>query len=135
MTQHSPLPTTDLDARVADAVQEIRKRTDVVPHVGITLGSGLSGVVDAIDDAVIFPTTDLPHWPKSTVVGHAGRFAVGQWQGVPIAALAGRTHLYEGHPIDQVTFGLRVMKALGARVLLFTNAVAWNWSSFDPMTV
>lgn len=132
MTEFPPLPTADLDARVADAVAEIRKRTQVVPHVGITLGSGLGGVVDAIDDAVIFPTTEIPHWPPSTVHGHAGRLAVGEWQGVPLAALSGRTHRYEGHPIDRVTFGLRVMRALGAKVLLFTNAVGAMNPHYQP---
>jgi purine-nucleoside phosphorylase len=132
MTEHSPLPTADLDARVADAVREIRKQTQVVPHAGLTLGSGLGGVVDAIDDGVVFPTTGLPHWPRSTVAGHAGRFAVGYWQGVPVAALSGRTHRYEGHDVDRITFALRVMKALGANLLLFTNAVGAMNPEYEP---
>lgn len=122
-TAESPLPTADLDARVRECVAAVRARTSLEPQVGLTLGSGLGGVVDALDDGVIFPTTDLPHWPRSTVTGHAGRFAVGHWQGVPVCALSGRTHRYEGHPLDRVTFALRVMRALGARVLIFTNAV------------
>src|SRR5512136_311725 len=117
------LPSADLDARVADAVRAIRRRTGLVPHVGITLGSGLGGVVDALDDAVVLPTAELPHWPRSTVPGHAGRLALGHWQGVPVAALAGRSHRYEGYPLDRVTFAVRVLYALGARTLIFTNAV------------
>lgn len=128
----SPLPTRDLDDRVAECVAVIRGRTELAPRVGLTLGSGLGGVVDALDDGVIFPTTDLPHWPRSTVAGHAGRFAVGHWQGVPVCALSGRTHRYEGHPIDRVTFGLRVMHALGARTLIFTNAVGAMHPEFRP---
>ena len=93
------LPQHDLDARVAEAVAAIRAKTARVPAVGLTLGSGLGGVVDAIDDAVVFPTAELPHWPRSTVVGHAGRLAVGTWQGVPVVALAGRSHFYEGYPL------------------------------------
>jgi purine-nucleoside phosphorylase len=117
------LPSFDLDARVADAVRAIRARSDLVPRVGLTLGSGLGGVVDALEDAIVFPTGELPHWPRSTVHGHAGRLALGHWQGVPVAALSGRSHRYEGYPLDRVTFAVRVMHALGARTLLFTNAV------------
>lgn len=117
------LPSADLAVRVADAVRAIRARTALVPRVGLTLGSGLGGVVDALDDAVVLATADLPHWPRSTVPGHAGRLALGHWQGVPVAALAGRSHRYEGYPLDRVTFAARVMHALGARTLLFTNAV------------
>lgn len=118
-----PHPTADLAQRVADAVRAVRARTDQVPRVGLTLGSGLGGAIDALERATAFPTADLPHWPRSTVAGHAGRLALGEWAGMPVAALAGRSHRYEGYPLDRVTFGLRVMHALGARVLLFTNAV------------
>jgi purine-nucleoside phosphorylase len=126
------LPTHDLDDRVRECVAAIRAHTPLAPRVGLTLGSGLGGVVDALDDGVIIPTGDLPHWPRSTVIGHAGRFAVGHWQGVPICALSGRTHRYEGHTIDRVTFGLRVMRALGAETLIFTNAVGAIHPEFRP---
>jgi purine-nucleoside phosphorylase len=122
MTGPNP-PTADLDARVADAVRAVRARTGLVPRVGLTLGSGLGGVVEALDDAVVLPTAELPHWPRSTVPGHAGRLALGHWRGVPLVALAGRSHRYEGYPLDRVTFAVRVLHALGARTLLFTNAV------------
>lgn len=125
-------PSADLDARVADAVRAIRARSALVPRVGITLGSGLGGVVDVLDDAVVFPTAELPHWPRSTVPGHAGRLALGHWQGVPLAALAGRSHRYEGYPLDRVTFAVRVMHALGARTLLFTNAVGATNPEYRP---
>ncbi len=115
--------TADLDARVAAAVAAIRQRTALVPAVGLTLGSGLGGVVDAIPGAEMFHTRDLPHWPASTVSGHAGRLAIGTWRGVPVAALSGRSHRYEGYTLDKVTFAVRVMHALGCRTLLFTNAV------------
>lgn len=115
--------TADLDARVAAAVAAIRQRTALVPAVGLTLGSGLGGVVDAIAGAEMFHTRDLPHWPASTVSGHAGRLAIGTWRGVPVAALSGRSHRYEGYTLDKVTFAVRVMHALGCRTLLFTNAV------------
>ena len=117
------IPTTDIEARVADAVAAIRERTPLVPQVGLTLGSGLGGVVDAIPGAELFSTRDLPHWPASTVSGHAGRLAVGTWRGMAVVALAGRSHRYEGYTLDKVTFAVRVMHALGCRTMLFTNAV------------
>ena len=126
------LPTHDLAQRVADAVRAVRARTPLVPRVGLTLGSGLGGAIDALERATTFPTADLPHWPRSTVHGHAGRLALGHWAGVPVVALAGRSHRYEGYPIDRVTLGLRVMHALGARVLLFTNAVGAMNPDFEP---
>lgn len=121
-------PTPDLAAQVAEAVRAIRSRTDLVPRVGITLGSGLGEVVEALERPVTFATRELPHWPRSTVQGHAGKLALGDWQSVPVVMLAGRSHRYEGYPLDRVTFAVRVMHALGARVLLFTNAVG----SFNP---
>ncbi len=117
------LPTDDLERRVAETVADIRRRTSVVPRVGLTLGSGLGGVVDAIPGAQVFATRELPNWPPSTVPGHAGRLALGAWCGVPVAALSGRSHRYEGYTLDRVTFAVRVMHALGARTMIFTNAV------------
>lgn len=129
------LPTRDLDARVADAVHAIRARTDLVPRVGLTLGSGLGGVVDAVEQATMFETRDLPHWPHSTVAGHRGRLAVGRWEGIPVVALAGRSHRYEGYTLDRVTFAARVMIALGARTMIFTNAVGAMNPGFQPADV
>lgn len=132
MSPEPLLPTHDLAARVADVVRAIRARTDLVPRVGLTLGSGLGGVIDALERPVTFATRDLPHWPRSTVDGHAGRFALGHWGGVPVAALAGRSHRYEGYTLDRVTLAARVMHGLGARTLLFTNAVGAINSRFRP---
>jgi purine-nucleoside phosphorylase len=126
------LPTHDLEARVAEAVRAIRARSDLVPRVGLTLGSGLGGAIDALEGAVVIPTVEIPHWPRSTVPGHAGRLGLGRWAGVPVVALSGRSHRYEGYPLDRVTFGLRVMRALGARVLIFTNAVGAIRGGFEP---
>ena len=132
MTTEPALPTHDLAARLADVVGAIRTRSDLVPRVGVTLGSGLGGVVGALERPVVFPTEDLPHWPRSTVAGHAGRLALGHWRGVPVVALAGRSHFYEGYSLDRVTLAARVMAALGARVLLFTNAVGSINPGFQP---
>lgn len=127
-----PAVPHDLEARVRDAVAHIRSRSGLVPHVAFTLGSGLGGVVDAIEDAATFPTGEIPHWPRSTVVGHAGRLALGRWRGVPVVALAGRSHRYEGYSLDRVTFGLRVMGALGARTMILTNAVGAIHPGLEP---
>jgi purine-nucleoside phosphorylase len=113
-------------------VAEIRGRTALVPRVGLTLGSGLGGVVDAIPEATVFPTRELPHWPVSTVPGHAGRLALGVWRGVPVAALSGRSHRYEGYTLDRVTFSVRVLAALGVRVHVFTNAVGAIHPDLQP---
>jgi purine-nucleoside phosphorylase len=128
-------PTDDLEQRVSEAVAAIRQRTPLVPHVGLTLGSGLGGVVQAIPGAEVFATRELPHWPASTVPGHAGRLAIGTWHGVPVVALAGRSHRYEGYPLDRITFAVRVMHALGCRVMLFTNAVGAIHPELRPADV
>ena len=69
------LPTRDLEARVADAVRAVRERSALVPRVALTLGSGLGGVIDLFERATVLPTAEIPHWPRSTVAGHAGRVA------------------------------------------------------------
>jgi len=132
MTVEPELSSRDLDKRVADVVRTVREVTALVPRVGFTLGSGLGGVTDALAGPVVFPTRELPHWPPSTVPGHSGRFALGHWNGVPVAALAGRSHRYEGYTLDRVTLAARVMRALGARILIFTNAVGGINPSFRP---
>lgn len=123
MTVQPSSPAHDLDARVEAAVAAIRARTGRVPRVALTLGSGLGGAVAAIESAEVFPTSELPHWPRSTVQGHAGKVVVGTWKGVQVVALAGRSHRYEGYSLDRVTFGVRVMRRLGAGLMVFTNAV------------
>ena len=123
MSVSPSLPTHDLDARVDAAVAAIRARSARVPRVALTLGSGLGGAVSAIESAEVFPTAELPHWPRSTVHGHAGKVVLGTWKGVDVVALAGRSHRYEGYTLDRVTFGVRVMRKLGAAVMVFTNAV------------
>ncbi len=121
-----------LPERVAEAVAHVRAQSSLAPRVAFTLGSGLGGVADGLVDAVTFPTTTLPHWPRSTVKGHSGRLAVGRWNGVPVVALAGRSHRYEGYTLDRVTFAVRVMRALGAEIMIFTNAVGALNPGLEP---
>ena len=114
--------TGDLEARVGEAVAAVRARSGLVPRVGLTLGSGLARLVEAVERPLAWPTEELPHWPRSTVAGHRGRLILGRWAGIEVAVLSGRSHHYEGYGLDQVTFGVRVLRALGARTLIFTNA-------------
>ena len=100
----------------------MRAQSDAAPVVGVVLGSGLGSFADAVDDAVAIPYGDLPGWPVSTAVGHAGELVLGTFGGVSIAVLNGRAHLYEGHAPERVVFGIRVLGQLGIRSLVLTNA-------------
>ena len=108
--------------RVREAADAVRARVGEFPRVAIVLGSGLGDFADDLAGAVSIPYAELPHWPVSRVVGHAGRLVVGQSRGRPVAALAGRCHAYEGHDLGTVTFAARVMGLLGVTTLMLTNA-------------
>jgi purine-nucleoside phosphorylase len=107
---------------VEEAVDAIRSRVPEVPEIAIVLGSGLGDFASALDDAASMAYGDLPHWPASRVVGHEGRLAIGRSRGKLIAALAGRSHAYEGHDLQTVTFAVRVLGVLGVKTLILTNA-------------
>ena len=112
----------DMFERVEKAAAAIRSRCEVLPQTAIVLGSGLGDFADTLGEAVAFPYEALPHWPASTVVGHAGRLVVGTVAGRRIAALAGRVHGYEGHDPATVVFATRVMGRLGVTRIVLTNA-------------
>jgi purine-nucleoside phosphorylase len=112
------LDLTELD----DAVAAIRAQKDVRPRVGVVLGSGLGGFADAVEGAVELPYAEIPGWPVSTAVGHAGTLVLGELAGVPVAVMKGRAHLYEGVPAARVVFGIRVLGRLGIASLVLTNA-------------
>jgi purine-nucleoside phosphorylase len=105
-----------------DAVAQIRTRTQAVPKIGIVLGSGLGDFARELERAVEIPYADIPGWPPSTAIGHAGKLFLGTLNGQEIAVMAGRNHLYEGYTAAQVTYGVRVLHALGVRSMVFTNA-------------
>lgn len=108
--------------QVEAAAAAVRSRCGSLPQTAIVLGSGLGDFADALTDAVSIPYEDLPHWPASKVVGHAGRLVVGAVAGKQVAALAGRAHFYEGHGLERVVFATRVMGRLGVRQIILTNA-------------
>jgi purine-nucleoside phosphorylase len=108
--------------QVKEAADAVRSRVPEVPDVAIVLGSGLGDFVGSLTDAVTMPYVDLPHWPASRVIGHAGKLVVGKTNGRTIAALAGRVHLYEGHDASRVAFSIRTLGLLGVKTLILTNA-------------
>jgi purine-nucleoside phosphorylase len=113
---------SELFERVEEAAAAIRNRSATRPEVAVVLGSGLGDFADSLQDAIAVPYGELPHWPQSTVVGHAGRLVSGRIAGKWVAALAGRVHLYEGHDAATVAFATRVMGRLGVKQLILTNA-------------
>jgi purine-nucleoside phosphorylase len=108
--------------QVSEAADAIRARIPEVPRIAIVLGSGLGAFADSLDDAETMPYGELPHWPASRVIGHAGKLVVGKARGKTIAALAGRSHLYEGHDPGRVAFAVRALGVLGVTSLILTNA-------------
>ncbi len=116
---------------INEAAAYVHRRTRFQPTVGLVLGSGLNSLADSIENADIIPTHDIPHWPASTVPGHVGRLILGQLEGQPVLVLQGRTHFYEGYPMDRVTLPIRVMAALGVGTLIVTNAAGGLNPSFE----
>ena len=108
--------------QVKEAAAAIRSRIPEVPEIAIVLGSGLGDFANALGDAVTLPYGELPHWPASRVIGHAGKLVVGKTGRRTIAALAGRCHLYEGHDAARVAFAVRALGLLGVKALILTNA-------------
>ncbi|NXN95148.1 PNPH phosphorylase, partial [Rhinopomastus cyanomelas] len=97
-------------------------RTALRPKTAIICGSGLGGLADVLDNKTIFPYEDIPHFPRSTVAGHAGRLVFGELSGQPCVCMQGRFHYYEGHSVSTVTFPIRVFFLLGVEILIVTNA-------------
>jgi purine-nucleoside phosphorylase len=108
--------------RIQAAAEVVRARSTLVPEVGIVLGTGLGGLVREIAVESEVPYQSIPGFPLSTVESHAGRLLLGRLGGRPVVAMQGRFHRYEGYDLQQVTFPIRVMYALGARILVVSNA-------------
>ena len=116
--------------QVDEAAQSLRLRWGTLPETAIVLGSGLGDFADNLLDAMVTPYGEVPHWPASQVVGHAGRLVVGRVAGKRVAALSGRVHFYEGHGLATVVFATRVMGRLGVKQIVLTNAAGGINTSF-----
>jgi purine-nucleoside phosphorylase len=108
--------------KITAASAAISRRWNHSPTVGIILGSGLGGVTASIADPVVIPYAEIPHFAASTAPEHAGRLVCGMLEGVPVVVMEGRMHAYEGYPLGQITLPVRVLKHLGASLLIVTNA-------------
>lgn len=117
---------------ILEARDFIRNKTDYRPTVGMILGSGLGTLADEIANPFIIPYSEIPHFAKSEAVGHANELVIGQLMGKTVVAMKGRFHYYEGFSLDEVTFPVRVMKALGVEDLIITNACGAVNTSFNP---
>jgi purine-nucleoside phosphorylase len=100
----------------------LESRTALRPRIAVVLGSGLGAFADELSETVRIPYREIPHWPGATAVGHAGELVFGKLDGLAVAVMAGRVHLYEGYTAQQAAFGVRVLGSLGVRSLVLTNA-------------
>src|SRR5687767_867219 len=113
---------TGLYERAEHAARIIRARTKLEPRIAIVLGSGLGGFADDFEEAVGIPYEEIPGFMRSTAQGHAGRLVIGKIDTVPVVAMQGRVHYYEGYSLEEVTFPVRTFKVLGVKTLILTNA-------------
>jgi purine-nucleoside phosphorylase len=115
-----------------EAADHIRTRTQVKPRVGLILGSGLNPLAEAVESADVMPYDEIPNFPRPGVEGHVGQLVMGQLQQQPVIVMQGRVHFYEGYPIQQVVFPVRVMQVLGIQFLIVTNAAGGLNPDFYP---
>jgi purine-nucleoside phosphorylase len=129
VTQSAPL---DEFSRAEAAVEFIRSKTALRPEIALVLGTGLGDFAEGMADAVRIPYGEIPHFPRSTAIGHAGRLVVGSVAATPVAVMQGRVHLYEGHSIKDVAFPIRVFGRMGIRSVILTNAAGGISSDLHP---
>ncbi|MBB72979.1 MAG: purine-nucleoside phosphorylase [Planctomycetaceae bacterium] len=128
----------DIFDKMNDAASAIRERWDRVPHAGIILGTGLGSLVEEIQEEAAFDYEEIPHFPQTTAVSHQGRLICGTLHGLPVMAMEGRFHMYEGYALKQITLPVRVMKSLGAQLLVVSNACGGmnpNYREGDVMVI
>jgi len=136
--EHLHARPATISRQVQTAASFVRTRTKINPHIAIVLGSGLGALAGEIAADATIPYGDIPSFPRSTVEGHAGQLILGQLEGKPVVAMAGRVHFYEGYTLAEVVFPVRVMRALGADVLLVSNAAGGinpQWQAGDLMLI
>lgn len=117
---------------IDEAVSAIRTFTKREPKIGLILGSGLGDLAESVDPADRIGYADIPHWPKSTIMGHKGRLVMGDLEGKPVIIMQGRSHYYEGYPIEKIGFPVRVMIRMGIEFLIVTNAAGAINPDFLP---
>ncbi len=117
--------------KIQETTAFIQSRIKEQPIAGIILGSGLGDFTKVVDIVTEIPYTDIPHFPKSTVEGHAGKLIFGTIKGRQVVLMAGRFHYYEGYNMEEITFPVRVMKALGVETLIISNAAGGMNPSFQ----
>jgi purine-nucleoside phosphorylase len=122
----------DMYQKIKESAAFIAEKIEVKPEIGLILGSGLGELADEVQNAVKIPYGDIPHFPVSTVVGHAGQLVIGDLDGKLVVAMQGRFHYYEGYSMQEVTFPVRVMKELGVDLMVVTNACGGMNKSFQP---
>jgi purine-nucleoside phosphorylase len=128
----------EFKTRVQEAADSIKPLLTNEPAAGLILGTGLGGIVDAIDGAVMVPYRDIPHHPVCTAPGHQGQLVCGRWAGKPVIAMDGRFHLYEGFSAQMISFPIRVLSALGTKTLVISNAAGGlnpNFRAGDLMVI
>jgi purine-nucleoside phosphorylase len=125
--------TTQLSVPHYEAsVAAIRERITIEPEVGLVLGSGLSLLADAVEEATALPYSDIPGFPVPSVAGHAGRLVAGRLEDKPVVVLQGRVHYYEGRSMEEIVFPVRVLQMLGIGVLMVTNAAGGLAPDLEP---
>lgn len=122
---------SELRTRIDEACRAISTKWPTPPVIGLVLGTGLGGVAEQIENATVFAYADIPHFPVSTAPSHAGQLVCGTLEGVPLVAMEGRFHFYEGYSLAEVTFPVRVMSSLGAGTLVLTNAAGGMNPEFE----
>lgn len=120
------------NARLGEAQHYLRNQVGLSPELGIILGSGLGSFADLIEEKTVIPYQDIPHFPVSTVEGHAGQWVIGTVDGRPVIVMQGRFHYYEGYSMHEVTFPIRVMQGLGVKGVIVTNAAGGINPEFRP---
>lgn len=118
--------------KILESSEYIKSKFSTKPKIGIVLGSGLGIYVDQIQNKTIIPYQDIPHFKRTTVEGHEGRLILGDVHGVPVAALQGRMHPYEGHPMEEIVHPVRTLAALGIEMLFVTNASGGINADYHP---
>jgi purine-nucleoside phosphorylase len=130
-----PIPPAEQPARLAALEAAVRARTELVPEVGIVLGSGLGGLADEVDGPIAIPFGELPGWPSATAPGHVGRLLLGRLAGRPVVMLQGRFHVYEGNDPGLVVEPVLLFQRLGASVVVLTNDAGGVDPAFGPGTL